>query len=309
MLEGVKPTENTESEVVADGGALLWLCNWRKGEKFSKIFDLYIDKCRKFNINTVVFDGYNKSTKDATHKERSNKMSQVVEISDGNACPSDRAEFLTNYTNKQKFVNSLARKLELHGFKAVLCPSDADTTIVKTCLQFQDKPVTVLADDTDILCLLLHHMYHSNNKNEIYLKNMTIQSNKDERVSYNINDIIRSTKKEYLEHLLFCHAFTGCDTTSQIHNFGKKSIFSKLKMSKDLQHLSEQFYQASATVNEIGNAIIRVFELLYSQTFNLQQIRKQKYNTTAASDRSKIDPALLPLSPRAAFFHGLRVHH
>ena len=82
MLEGVKPTENTESEVVADGGALLWLCNWRKGEKFSKIFDLYIDKCRKFNINTVVFDGYNKLT-----KERSNKMSWVVETSDGNDCP------------------------------------------------------------------------------------------------------------------------------------------------------------------------------------------------------------------------------
>ena len=95
-------------------------------------------------------------------------MSLVVEISDGNACPSDRAEFLTNYTNKPKFVNSFARKLELHGFKAVLCQSDADTTIVKTCLQFQDKPVTVLADDTDILCLLLHHMYHFNNKNEIY---------------------------------------------------------------------------------------------------------------------------------------------
>ena len=116
-------------------------------------------------------------------------MSQVVEISDGNACPSDRAEFLTNYTNKQNFVNLLACKFELHGFKAVLCPSDADTTIVKTCLQFKDKPITVLADDTEILCLFLHHMYCSNNKNEIYLKIMTIQSNKDERVSYNINDI------------------------------------------------------------------------------------------------------------------------
>ena len=112
-----------------------------------------------------------------------------------------------------------------------------------------------------------------------------IKSNKDKRVSYNINDITRSTKKECLEHLLFRHAFTGCDTTSQIHNFGKKSIFSKLKMSKDLQHLSEQFYQASATVNEIGNASIQVFELLYSTTFNLQQIRKQKYVTMAASDR------------------------
>ena len=245
LLEGVKPTENTESKIAADGGALLWLYNWRKGEKFSKIFGLYIDKCRKFNINIVLFDGYNKLTKDAAHKERSNKMSQVVEISD--ACPSDRAEFLTNYTNNQKSVNLLALKLELHGFKAVLCPSDADIKIIKTCLQFQDKPITVLAADTNILCLLLHHMYYSNNKNEIYLENMTIQSNKDERVSYNINDTIRSTKKEYLEHLLFCHTFTGCNTTSPIHNFGKKSIFSKLKMSKDLQHLSEQFYQASAT--------------------------------------------------------------
>ena len=46
FFEGVKPTENTESKIVADGGAVLWLCNWKKGEKFSKIFDLYIDKCR-----------------------------------------------------------------------------------------------------------------------------------------------------------------------------------------------------------------------------------------------------------------------
>ena len=78
-------------------------------------------------------------------------------------------------------------------------------------------------------------------------------------------------------------------------------------MSKDLQHLSEQFYQASATVNEIGNASIRVFELLYSTTFNLQKIRNHKYDTMTASDCSKIDPALLAPSPWAAFFHGLRV--
>ena len=28
-----------------------------------------------------------------------------------------------------------------------------------------------------------------------------------------------------------------------------------------------------------------------------------------ASDRSKIDPAILPPSPRVAFYHGLRVYH
>ena len=59
LLEEVKPTENTENTIVADGGALLWLCNWKKGEKFSKIFDMYINICRKFNFNIVVFDGYN----------------------------------------------------------------------------------------------------------------------------------------------------------------------------------------------------------------------------------------------------------
>ena len=141
--------------------------NWRKGENFTKTFDVYIDKCRKFNVNTVVFDGYNKSKKDATQKERSNKMSQVVEISDGNACPSDRAEFLTSYTNKQKFVNSLARKLELHGFKAVLCPSDADTTIIKTYLQFQDKPVTTSPDNTDILSTFTSHVPHQQQKTDL----------------------------------------------------------------------------------------------------------------------------------------------
>ena len=40
----------------------------------------------------------------------------------------------------------------------------------------------------------------------------------------------------------------------------------------------------------------------------MQQIRKQKYDAMVAFNRSKIVPALLPPSPRAAFFHGLQVH-
>ena len=62
-------------------------------------------------------------------------MPQIFEISGENAWPLDEADFLTNYTNKQNFVNLLVYKLELHGFKALLCPSDADITIEKTSLQ------------------------------------------------------------------------------------------------------------------------------------------------------------------------------
>ena len=114
---------------------------------------------------------------------------------------------MTNYTNKQSFVNLLVQKLELHGFKVVLCPSDADIIIKKKSLQVENHfTVTILADDTDIFYLFLHHIHYSSNKNEIYKKNMSIQKRKGERVSYNIHDIISSTEKEYLEHLLLCHA-------------------------------------------------------------------------------------------------------
>ena len=43
-LEEVKPTENTDSGIIVDEGALLQPCNWTKGEKFSKIFEMYIDR-------------------------------------------------------------------------------------------------------------------------------------------------------------------------------------------------------------------------------------------------------------------------
>ena len=134
---------------------------------------------------------------------------------------------------------------------------------------------------------------------------MRIQSRKNKRISYSIHDIINSTEKKYLEHILCCHTFIGCNTTSQILNYGKRSIFSKIIISNDLQHLSKKFYQNGASVNEIGNASIRVFELLHSALSNLQQIRTQKYDTMVVSNRSNIDPVLLPPSPRAAFYSWL----
>ena len=108
-------------------------------------------KCFDLKINIVVFDGYAISTKDTTRELRSGKMSHTIEINDGN--------FLPNYVNRQNFVNLLFAKLGENGFKVILCSSDADTTIVKTTFDIKNGSVTILADDTDILCLLLHHVY------------------------------------------------------------------------------------------------------------------------------------------------------
>ena len=51
-LEGVKPSENADSEIIVDEGALLQSCSWTKGEKFSKIFEMYIDRSL---ISTLLF--------------------------------------------------------------------------------------------------------------------------------------------------------------------------------------------------------------------------------------------------------------
>ena len=86
-------------------------------------------------------------------------------------------------------------------------------------------------------------------------------------------------------------------------------IFRKLKTSSVLQEISKTFYSNNVIVSKIGNAAIRFFESLHSPSFTLQKIRKQKYDPMVVSHCSKIDPAFLPPSPRAAFYHGLRVYH
>ena len=112
-----------------------------------------------------------------------------------------------------------------------------------------------------------------------------------------------------LRYLLFAHAFTGCDTISAIHRFGKVSLFKKLQ-NANLSQIANAFYKDDKLPEDIGDATICFFELLNSsQGEELHQIRKRKYEEMVMSNRSKIDPLLLPPSPRAAHFHGLRVYH
>ena len=91
--------------------------------------------------------------------------------------------------------------------------------------------------------------------------------------------------------------------------FGKTSGLAKLKDSSKLRNIADQFYLEDMSVEDIRNAIIHFFELKHSASSTLQQIRKQKYNDMVAADFLKVDPALLPPSPSAAFYHGLQVYH
>jgi 5'-3' exonuclease len=141
-------------------------------------------------------------------------------------------------------------------------------------LQIEDDNVLVLTDDTDILCLLIHHVSISHNQHDIYIKNITRKNMNTGRICYRIHDVIDKLDRVIVKFILFAHAVTGCDTTSAIHNFGKQAIFPKLASFKALQGIAEQFFVDTRSLDSIGNAIIGFFEELNSPGCSLQQIRK-----------------------------------
>ena len=295
---------------IVDGGALLWCCNWKKNQSFQEIFQMYSNFIRFLNICTVVFDGYKLSTKDVTHQKRSSNVCSTVDIKEINPCTSDRDSFLSNYKNKEKFVKFLARRLRILELQVIECPSDADTTIVKVAVETaKETPVNVFSDDTDVLCLLLHHCNNTRDLHKVNIINVTKKKDQ-QRHCYTISDITnRLQNPVILLYLLFAHAFTGCDTTSAIHRFGKSSIFTKLQHSKQLRLIADIFNKSEQTPEQIGTASISFFESLHSPNLSLAEIRKQKYEDMVAASKVNIDLSVLPPSPRVAFFHGLRVSH
>ena len=133
-------------------------------------------------------------------------MSQIAEISDGNACHLGRADVLKNCTNKQSIINLL---VEFHSFKVVLCPSDADKLTVTTSLQVQDKPDTNLADHASNRCLLLHYVSYLNNKNENYIKIEQIQSSKGQKQP--TRGVLRKSSSKNMQQMYGRTPMPTCD--------------------------------------------------------------------------------------------------
>ena len=89
--------ERMSDTFVVDGGWLLHQTRWEKGLKWGDIIDGYVQFIKsqgRCATNTVVvFDGYQSSTKDHTHRRRQKQFCKEVKISREN----------TPYTPKEKF--------------------------------------------------------------------------------------------------------------------------------------------------------------------------------------------------------------
>ena len=99
------------------------------------------------------------STKDMKHlRQNKGQTGMNVTFAEEMQLSMKKATFLSNSTNKQRFINMLGCYLEEKKSKVYHTPRDADLLIVEKAVELSTVIDTVLVgDDTDLFVLLCYH--------------------------------------------------------------------------------------------------------------------------------------------------------
>ena len=301
---------------VVDGGNLLHKVQWLPNSTYKDIVQQYISYVHRnfgfYPSTKVVFDGYENgpSTKDHEHLGRGS-MSSTVHVEEHLTVTVDQKAFLRNPGNKTQFIRLLCQELERHNYATIQSKGDADVLIVSTALKYatSGQDTVVWAEDTDIIVMLAYHWNNALGKMYICMqkkrkKIVTASSPK----FYAVSSIVPSNAHK--EHLLFAHAYMGCDTTSGFFGKGKVRILKLLK-DKKMKEIASVFGDTSASPALIGEGGIQVATKLFGgrkESDKLGFLRQSKFSDMVASGK-KLVPEALPPTERATYYHALRVHY
>ena len=126
--------------------------------------------------------------------------------------------FLSCKSNKAKFIVHLASEFSYKHIIVIEAPEDADVVIVQTAIETAKTFKTVVvADDTDILVLLLCHT--TSDCSHIYFSPECKQGLPN--TAGTIREMQQDLCPEVCSLLPFCHALLGCDTTGHVYDIGK----------------------------------------------------------------------------------------
>lgn len=108
----------------------------------------------------------------------------------------------------------LKTKFEASNFMVKQATEDADTLIINTAISISSTfdSVIVVGEDVDLLILFTALSKRSN----VYI--LKPGKGKNCQRIYSKDSIIDKTDAD---NILFLHAFSGCDTTSALFNYGK----------------------------------------------------------------------------------------
>ena len=210
-----------------DGSALIHKVTWAKKVTYQDIVKQYVSYVRaRYGNCCIVFDGYKQglSIKDHEHERRVGKACADIQLTESMEAHINQETFFSNEGNKAHFISLLSRYLESDAQTVHNSTGDADTMIVSCALQMAtegSKEVIAVADDTDVLILLMHHW--TENMADVYFLSEPKKSHKKGMQVWRICDLIAKAGTLVTSHLLFIHAWSGCDTTSATFGQGKQT--------------------------------------------------------------------------------------
>ncbi|KAJ8733220.1 hypothetical protein PYW08_001518 [Mythimna loreyi] len=181
---------------------------------------------------------------------------------------------------------------------------DADTLIVYTALEESAnyETVIIVGEDVDLL-VILTGVAQERHKN-VYL--MKPGKGKSATSTFSSN----SLKKEQLTaHILTCHAFSGCDTTSALFNQGKTKLTTLVLKDSQIQEALECFKVPNAQPDDLDDAGEKNFVKMYGGKLP-KSLNDLRYEGFARSiTKSKYNLCSLPPTKAAARQHSFRVYH
>ena len=132
--------------------------------------------------------------------------------------------------------------------------------VVSTALDAsKEKPVTVVADDTDVAVMLIYHWNEE-------LSDIYFHKERGDKC-WSIREALKSLSS-IKQHILFIHAWSGCDSVSAIFGKGKPSFFKLVSKSISMQAVSETISDHWATSEEVSDASLKAFKELYRGMFH-----------------------------------------
>ena len=108
-------------------------------------------------------------------------------------------------------------------------------------------------------------------------------------------------------HVLFCHAWSGCDTTSAMYQQGRLKIL-QLLTSKEVPYQADYFGKFESTQTVVGEAGFKLAIKCYGgrNTDTLGRLRHAKFIQMIVSS-STLQTERLPPTSRTIYYHALRV--
>ena len=266
----------------------------------------------RYGICSIAFDGYSRrpSLKDHEYKRRTGKASADIQISPEMNAHRNQQLFLANEKNNVQFINLLSHYLRLDGHAMIQSKGDADSQIVSAAIALASdgKHTAVIADDTDILVLLLCHWNAF--MADIHLWSERKKAHKILLKLVDIREAAKHSVQTVLPHILPTHAWGGCDTTSAVFGHGKCRIVKLAQQSQEVRQWCAVFAQEDTTRGAVGEPGERIFISMYGgkPDDSLTKLRHARYREIAATNSSVLRQERLPPTERAAFQHSLRVH-